>query len=163
MSGKQYDEKMTRRTLLQGASLSVAGLLGLQRLAQAMVSSSLEPLGECNRVTCHNDTYQHSCNLASDPQGFNCNVEFYCQNFECNLTGKELADFNCHVIFSCPKDTGNAKFECTGVDLFSPDFNCHASQPNGNFTCNPGSRFTCRDFACNPAPNKFVCVSGYVC
>lgn len=160
MYKKQVKEKMTRRTLLQSAILSATGLLGLQRLVHAMTPLEPVPFGQCRVVTCYNAEHGgYHCNLETDPGGYECIEKFYCQHFECNQAGEEFKDFNCEKIFGCPKDTGDNKFQCTGVDAVTADFNCYATGSGGNFTCNPGVRFSCRDFHCNPDKGKFNCVS----
>lgn len=160
MREKQLEGKVTRRTLLQSGILAATGLIGLQRLAQTMTSSSESvPMGECRVVTCYNEARGgHRCDLQSDPNGYRCIKEFYCQHFECNQAGKEDQDFDCEEVFGCPKDTGNNKFQCTGYDVLTADFNCYATGTGGNFTCNPGVRFSCLDFHCNPDKGKFNCV-----
>lgn len=152
MTEKEHESMKRRyflRSLVMGAG--AGGFLGMSRLAKAMA----QPLAP-GKLICYNGaTGGYDCTGS-----FSCSGEFYCQHFTCDATpSNEVDDFNCNNIFSCPGQGAGEKFECLNSDILTANFNCKAEGTGGNFTCNPGSGFSCADFWC--APNKFFCVGGH--
>ncbi len=138
---------------------STAGLMGLSRLAKAMVGD-IAPLQTARPVCDPQAGVEHKCDLGPNYScgipGFLCDDSrpYECVNqFHC---GSWVGDFTCRHKFTCENG-----FDCSGSGP-GPEFTCEGQSPEvgGYFACNPYGQFTCSDFFC---PQEFTCPNNYNC
>lgn len=150
---------MKRREFMKVVGMGLGGLVGLERLISAMSGDPAYAQGICY--------VSYSCSSTSvscgyDPQygygffcegGYDCTSNFTCRDFGC-LDASEQDGFGCKGSkFECPMGSGTGQtFDCQGVDWTHDQFYCRT-----NFTCNPGTRFSCDDFKCEEG--NFICAA----
>ncbi len=144
---------MKRREFMRLINIGIGGLVGLERLARAMVGDPAYANTSCDGQGTSHKCYQtFSCTVsgvicsgnrstgyAFECQDYECSAGFTCSDYVCKESRN--GDFNCTSGFTCKNPNNGQRFDCQGSDPLDAQFNCKIE-----FECKPGTEFGCDDF-----------------